>query len=226
MLVSIVIPVFNEQDTIKTLIERVQAVPIDKEIIIVDDYSTDNTRSILTRLDDPSIHVVLQPTNGGKGSALRAGFQHVRGDVVIIQDADLEYDPAEYPKLLAPIKAGDAQVVYGSRFLGQHQFSSSTHYWGNRFLTRLTNLLYAASLSDMETCYKAVKTDLLRELTFTAHRFDFEPEITARLLRRGHQIIEVPISYRGRDFNDGKKISWRDGFAAVSMLLRCRVSQP
>lgn len=224
MLISVVIPVFNEQNTIQTLVKRVEDVPIDKEIIIVDDCSTDDTRTILAQINAPNIRVVLQPTNGGKGSALRTGFQHVQGDIVIIQDADLEYDPADYLALLAPILKGDTQVVYGSRFLGEHRFSSSTHYWGNRFLTWVTNVMYQANLTDMETCYKAVQTEVLHGLQLTASRFDFEPEITAKLLRRGYQIVEVPISYHGRNFGEGKKISWRDGFSAVRMLWRCRLS--
>jgi glycosyltransferase involved in cell wall biosynthesis len=170
------------------------------------------------------MHVVLQPVNSGKGVALRTGFEHVQGGVVIIQDADLEYDPTDYPALLEPILAGDTHVVFGSRSLGQQRFSSSTHYWGSRFLTWLTNVIYRASLTDMKTCDKAIRADVLHGMQLIAARFNVEPEITAKLLRGGYRIVEVPISCDGCDFSEGTKISWRDGFFAMRMLWRCRMS--
>lgn len=200
----------------------VDAVPINKEIIVVDDYSTDGTRELLQQFPEGQLKLVCHPHNCGKGTALRTGFQHATGDVIIIQDADLEYDPNDYLKVIEPIREGRCDVVYGSRFLGQHRFTSQSHYWGNRGLTWLTNLLFGSDLTDMETCYKAVRADILKKLPLTAERFDIEPEITALLLKRGLKIHEVPISYNGREFEDGKKISWRDGYAAVKVLVRHR----
>lgn len=223
-MLSVVVPVYNECSTIEKLLLQVAAVPVVQEIIVVDDCSSDGTREILNILDIASLRIILHDANGGKGAALRTGFAQVQGDIVIVQDADLEYDPSEYPKLIQPILDGKADVVYGSRFLGKHHFSAPTHYWGNRFLTWCTNVMFGAKLTDMETCYKALRTDVLRQLTLRANRFDIEPEITAQLLLLGYEIAEVPISYEARDFADGKKISWRDGWQAISCLLRYRIS--
>lgn len=220
MNLSVIMPVYNEKATLPQIIEKVLAVPVEKELIIVDDYSTDGTREVLKNY--PNIKVVLQPFNQGKGAALRAGFKEASGDYVIIQDADLEYDPQDYLKLLAPINEGKAKVVYGSRFMGKHSFSSVSHYWGNKALSLLTTILYGAVLTDMETCYKLVPAKFIKNLKLNANRFDFEPEITAKILKNGYKILEVPIGYKGREFDEGKKISWKDGFAAIAALVKYR----
>ena len=222
--VSVVIPCFNELQTIETLLDRVLAVPVPKEIIVVDDCSTDGTRDVLRRRVDERGDIVLRlmPRNGGKGAAVREGLRSVSGEVVIIQDADLEYDPADYPVLLRPIQTGKATVVYGSRFLGEHRAMYFWHSLGNKSLTLTCNVLFNTTLTDMETCYKVFTADVARRLRLREPRWGFDAEITARILRMGHRIYEVPISYAGREFDEGKKISWKDGFAVLAALLRYR----
>jgi glycosyltransferase involved in cell wall biosynthesis len=221
---SVVIPCFNERDTIHTLLDRVLAVPIPKEIIVVDDCSSDGTREQLKQRVDERGDIVLRlmPRNGGKGAAVKEGLRHVTGDVVIIQDADLEYDPADYPLLLRPIQTGKAKVVYGSRFIGEHKAMYFWHSVGNRLLTLACNILFDTTLTDMETCYKVFTRDIAQRLDLREPRWGFDPEITARILRMGQRIYEVPISYAGREFNEGKKISWKDGFTVAGVLLRYR----
>jgi glycosyltransferase involved in cell wall biosynthesis len=220
--VSIVIPVFNEASTIRQVLERVRQSTIEKEIIVVDDGSTDGSREILAKETDPGTRVFIHAENHGKGAAIRTGLQHATGDYVLIQDADLEYDPGDYESLLRPILRGKATVVYGSRFLGEHKAMLFWHSVGNRLLTLVTNVLYDTTLTDMETCYKLIPTDLIRTIHLRARRFDFEPEITAKILRSGHRIYEVPISYAGRELSEGKKITWRDGFPALIALIKYR----
>lgn len=224
MYLSIVIPVYNERPTLATVIERVLAQPFDKEIILVDDCSTDGTRQLLQQTPWPdTVRVLYHNINRGKGAAIRTALEHVRGDVVIIQDADLEYNPSDYATLLRPIEDGHADVVYGSRFLGIHRAFLFYHYLGNKLLTFVTNVLYNNMLTDMETGYKAFRTPVLKSIQWRSNRFDFEPEITAKVLRRGYKIYEVPIYYAGRDYSEGKKITWRDGIAALLALVRYRV---
>jgi glycosyltransferase involved in cell wall biosynthesis len=226
MKLSVVIPVFNEARTIDTLVSRVQAVPIDKEIVMVDDGSTDGTRELLARIAErhSNVRVILHERNRGKGAALRTGFAAVTGDVVIVQDADLEYDPGEYPKLLEPIVDGRADVVYGSRFLGgPHRVLLFWHYLGNRFLTFFSNLLANINLTDMETCFKVFRRDVLEGMPLRSNRFGFEPEFTVKVAKRKFRIYEVPISYSGRSYVEGKKITWRDGFEAIYCIIRYRL---
>lgn len=220
--VSIVIPVYNERDTIAEIVRRVQAVGIHQEIVIVDDYSLDGTRDVLLELAQQSdIRVLMHGYNRGKGAALRTAFAEVEGDVVMIQDADLEYDPQDYPKLLAPIERGETDVVYGSRFLeNADQDPSRLHRFGNRLLTSLSNRLTGQRLTDMETCYKVFRREVVQEINFKQNRFGFEPEITAKLSRMGKQIVEVPISYDYRGYDEGKKIGLRDGINALWCILR------
>jgi glycosyltransferase involved in cell wall biosynthesis len=221
--VSVVIPVYNEERTIREIIERVEAVPVEKEIIAVDDYSTDNTWEELKKLaDEGRIRLFRHKMNKGKGAACRTGISKITGDVVIIQDADLEYDPSDYPSLLAPISSGRSKVVYGSRFLGPHKAMYFWHAIGNKSLTLITNILYDTTLTDMETCYKVFTADIARKLKLKSNRWGFDPEITAKMLKMGHRIYEVPISYTGREFWEGKKISWKDGITVVRTLIRYR----
>jgi glycosyltransferase involved in cell wall biosynthesis len=222
---SVIVPCFNERETINELLDRVVAAPVDKEIIVVDDYSTDGTRELLVERAKTRGDIVLKlrPRNGGKGAAVQEGLVAAAGDVVIIQDADLEYDPADYPLLLRPIQTGKSKVVYGSRFLGEHRAMYFWHSLGNRTLTLLCNLLFDTTLTDMETCYKVFTLDIARRLKLREPRWGFDPEITAKILRAGHRIYEVPISYAGREFHEGKKISWRDGFVVLLTLLRYRI---
>src|SRR4051812_1234499 len=220
---SVLIPVYNELNTIETILDRVHATPLRKEIICVDDCSTDGTRERLVALHEAGYidRLVLQPQNGGKGKAIRTALAASTGDVVIVQDADLEYDPADWPVLLEPLVAGKADACFGSRFLGgPHRVLYYWHSVGNTLLTLFSNMLTNLNLTDMETCYKAVRGDLARSLGLTSDRFGFEPEITARLAQRDARIFEVPISYAGRTYAEGKKISWRDGIAAVWHIVR------
>jgi glycosyltransferase involved in cell wall biosynthesis len=219
---SVVIPVYNEQATLRELYESVKAVDIEKEIIFVDDCSTDGSRKILQSFADASTRVVLHERNMGKGAALRTGFRHVTGDVVIIQDADLEYDPAQYPKLIKPILEGKADVVYGSRFItgDYHRVLFFWHMVGNKLLTLLSNLFTNLNLSDMETCYKVFRRDVLDRITIEEDRFGFEPEITAKVARLKVRIYEMGISYSGRTYSEGKKIGWKDGISAVRCIIK------
>lgn len=219
---TVVIPVYNEQRSLLAIVDKVRAVAIDKEIILVDDFSTDGTRDLLKRLSQQGLIVLYHEKNMGKGAALRTGFRHATGDYVIVQDADLEYDPNDYPSLLQPILEGQADVVYGSRFSGNRSNMMSLHSFGNKFLTWLTNLLYRTSITDMETCYKLFPRSTIQSIPIECNRFNFEPEITAKILKRGLRIVEVPISYAGRSFSEGKKITWRDGFAAMWTLVKYR----
>lgn len=222
-LVSVVMPVFNESRTIRQIVEQVQAVPIRKEIIAVDDCSTDGTTAELEELArEGRIRLFKHKVNGGKGAAVRTGLAQVRGHIVIIQDADLEYDPTEYPILLAPILKGRSKAVYGSRFLGAHKAMYFWHQVGNKMLTLITNILFDTTLTDMETCYKVFTADISRRLDIRSNRWGIDPEITAKILRMGNRIYEVPITYTGREMWEGKKISWKDGIAVVGTLLRYR----
>jgi glycosyltransferase involved in cell wall biosynthesis len=225
-LLSVVMPAFNEKGTIEEILRRVVAVPIRTQVIVVDDCSTDGTRDILIRLQpELGFTLLLQERNRGKGAALRRGFEAVRGDLVVIQDADLEYSPEEFPSLIELICQGRADVVYGSRFLGRHRVFLFTHYAGNRFLTLLTNVLYNTMLTDMETCYKVMRTEVLRSMTLRSNGFGIEPELTAKVFKRGYRVYEVPITYDGRGYDEGKKISWRDGVVALWVLLKYRFTE-
>ncbi|MBK7972051.1 MAG: glycosyltransferase family 2 protein [Deltaproteobacteria bacterium] len=222
-MISVVIPVFNERDTISILLDKVRATPFDKEIIVIDDGSTDGTRDVLAKEAERGVRVILHEINQGKGAALRTGFRHVQGDIVIVQDADLEYNPAEYPHLLEPILDGRADVVYGSRFLGgPHRVLYFWHYVGNRFLTLLSNMTTNLNLTDMETCYKVFKTEILQRIELRSDRFGFEVEFTAKVAKLRCRIYETPISYSGRSYLEGKKIGWRDGIAALIHIVRYR----
>ena len=217
---SIVIPIYNEAEHLEEILNQIDAVDIgmEKELILVDDCSTDGTREILERLqnsEDNSAKIFYHEINRGKGATLRTGFQHVTGDITLIQDADLEYDPQDYPKLLQPILENKANVVYGSRFMEGRQHGLLRSYLANRFLTSLSNFVNGTKITDMETCYKVIKTDILKDITLRSDRFGFEPEITAKLARRKCKIVDVPISYRGRDYHEGKLVSWKDGVAAI-----------
>ena len=224
MKVSVIIPVFNEKDTIRKILDAVKAANFQKEIIVVDDFSTDGTRDFLQQLNEPDVKVLFHEVNKGKGSAVRTGFAFASGDITVVQDADLEYDPQEIPALIKPILDGKADAVFGSRFLsGAHRVHLFWHYVGNKVLTTFSNMLTNLNLTDMETCYKAVKTDILKQLRLKTNRFGFEPEITAKLAKRGCRIYEVPISYSGRDYSEGKKVNWKDGIAAFYHMIRFRL---
>ena len=223
--VSVIIPVYNEVNTILEVVRRVQGQPNVTEIIIVDDCSIDGTRELLKQTPStPGMKLLFHDKNMGKGAGIRTGVQAASKDIIIIQDADLEYNPSDFPTVLRPILDGVADVVYGSRFLGIHRSFMLHHYLGNRFLSLVTNVLYNNMLTDMETGYKAFRAPILKGIKIRSNRFDFEPEITAKVLKRGYRIYEVPIYYAGRDYAEGKKITWRDGFAAMWALIRFRFS--
>jgi glycosyltransferase involved in cell wall biosynthesis len=222
MKLSVVIPVFNEKDTILEIYRAVKAVDLEKEIILVDDFSTDGTRDILLTLHDENTRIFFHEHNKGKGAALRTGFEQVTGDIIVIQDADLEYDPQQYPKLIKPILDGKADVVYGSRFV-TGDYRRVLYFWhmlGNSFLTLLSNMLTNLNLTDMETCYKVFRKSVLERISIEEDRFGFEPEITAKISRLDVRIYEVGISYSGRTYKEGKKIGWRDGISALRCILK------
>lgn len=226
MLLSIVIPVFNEKKTILEILKKIDNLDssLKRELIIVDDGSTDGTRDILDTLRTrKDIKIIFKEKNSGKGDSLKIGFKESKGDYVIVQDADLEYEPKDYFLLLEKITDSTKTVVYGSRFMGKYKDMSSLHYYGNKFLTLITNILYGVVLTDMETCYKLFPGDFIRRLKLKANRFDFEPEITAKICKSGYKIIEVPIHYYGRKHSEGKKITWKDGFNAIYSLLKYRL---
>ncbi len=226
-LLSVLIPVYNEAATLDELIERVLRVDLSelgfqKELIAVDDASTDGSWEKLEAWRSEFAHIARHPVNKGKGAAIRTGLELISGDYVVIQDADLEYDPDEYIKLLNPVVKGKAEVVYGSRFTGERRNMFLHHWIGNRFLTGITNLLYGTTLSDMETCYKLFSVESLKGIHIRSDRFNFEPEITAKILKKGIRIYETPISYTGREYHEGKKITWRDGFSALWSIIKFR----
>ncbi len=222
-LLTVVMPVYNESATVAEMVGRVLAMPLRIELIAVDDASTDGSREILERLAaQKGFRVLLQERNRGKGAAVRRGFGEASGDVIVVQDADLEYSPEEYPDLLDLIVKGKADAVFGSRFIGRHRCFLFTHYLANMFLNLVTNVLYNTTMTDMETCFKAVRADVLKSIPLKSQRFGIEPEITAKLFKRGARVYEVPITYEGRDYHEGKKITWRDGFPALWTLVKYR----
>jgi glycosyltransferase involved in cell wall biosynthesis len=225
MSLSVVIPVYNEAKTIAEIVRRVHATGLASEILIVDDGSSDGSREILHSLEKtPGVRVLLHPRNMGKGAAVRTGIQAAKGEIILIQDADLEDNPRDYPALLEPIQTGQADVVYGSRFLGaQHRVTMFWHQLANQLLTLATNILFNTILSDMETGYKVFRSDLIRPIPLRANRFDFEPEITAKILKRKARVFEVPISFNPREYSEGKKIGFSDAFAAIWALLMYRI---
>lgn len=224
--ISILIPIFNEVNTLRIILQKVQEANfcnLEKEIILIDDFSTDGTREILEELKD-DYKILYHEKNLGKGAALRTGFEHISGDITVIQDADLEYDPVDYEPLIKLIVDNKADVVYGSRLSGGKPSRSFmfTHLLGNKLLTLMTNILYNTTLTDMETCYKAFKTEFIKDIKIKSNRFDFEPEITAKVLKKGARLYELPISYYGREYSEGKKITWKDGLHAIFALIKFR----
>ncbi|MFN0111592.1 MAG: glycosyltransferase family 2 protein [Blastocatellia bacterium] len=227
-LLSILMPVYNEAATLHEIIAKVEAVnlgDVSKELIIVDDGSKDGTREVLKQMAETSKHkIYFHGQNMGKGAALRTALHYAEGDIILVQDADLEYDPAEYVELIKPILEGRADVVYGSRLTGG-KVGRAFNFWhllGNKMLTLVTNILYNATLTDMETCYKVFRADVIKQFQIKSNKFDFEPEITAKILKRKYKLYEMPISYYGRDFDEGKKITWKDGFGAIWALVKYR----
>lgn len=229
--ISILIPVYNEVNSLEEILKAVESVDlgeIKKQFILVDDGSKDGTRDLLGKMEDkPRYKIIYHGHNMGKGAALRTGMAYVEGDAVIVQDADLEYDPNDYIELLKPLQNNEADVVYGSRFSGniERQGFKFANFWANKFLTVLTNLLYGSSISDMETCYKLFRYDVIKSFMIRSNKFDFEPEITAKLLKRKYKIVEVPIKYRGRTVEEGKKIGWKDGLMAIYTLFKYRFEE-
>ena len=222
---SIIVPVYNEEKTLLQLLKKVREVRLmglKKEIIVVNDGSTDKTGELLKRVKGPEFKIFQHAVNKGKGAAIRTAIPHTTGDFVVIQDADLEYDPADYESLLVPLLEGTTDVVYGSRFMGPHRAFLFLHYVGNKFLSLVTNILYNTTLTDMETCYKVFRGDIIRGLKLRSNRFEFEPEVTAKILKKGYKLYEMGISYHGRGFEEGKKITWRDGITALATLIRYR----
>jgi glycosyltransferase involved in cell wall biosynthesis len=225
-LVSVVMPVHNERKTVGEIVRRVLAVPLRVELIVVDDGSTDGTSRVLAELQQElGFHLIAQPKNLGKGAALRRGFVETKGDIVVVQDADLEYSPEEYPDLISLICSGRADVVYGSRFLGRHRVFMFTHYVGNRFLTLVANILYNTMLTDMETCYKVMRAEVVRSMKLRSNGFGIEPELTAKIFKRNYRVYEIPITYDGRGYDEGKKITWRDGVVALWVLVKYRLTE-
>ena len=228
MKLTVIIPVYNEEKSILEVINRVKNVKlneIEKEIIIVDDFSTDSTKELLEKLKDSRIKIFFHQKNQGKGTAIRTALKHATGDIILIQDADLEYDPIEYEKLLKPIIENETKVVYGSRLNAIKKNLKKMyklHYLGNLFLTIMTNILYGTKITDMETGYKVFRREVIENMNLKAKRFDFEPEITAKILKKGYKITEVPIGFKGRKFNEGKKITWKDGIKALYYLIKYR----
>ena len=218
-------PVYNERTTVETIIRRVLAVPMRLQLIVVNDGSKDGSKEILDRLQAELGFTLVHQENAGKGAALRRGFAEVTGDMMVIQDADLEYSPEEYPDLIELIVKGHADVVFGSRFLGRHRVFMFTHYMGNRVVTFATNILYNTMLTDMETCYKVMRTEVLRSFSVHSNGFGIEPELTAKIFKRGYRVYEVPITYAGRGYDEGKKITWRAGFEALWVLLKYRFTE-
>lgn len=222
--IAILIPIYNEINTLKFILQKIEEVDfcgLEKEIILIDDFSTDGTRDILKELSD-KYKIFYHDKNMGKGAALRTGFEHVTGDITIIQDADMEYDPIDYEPLVKLLLEDKADVVYGSRFLNEKSSFMLLSFLANKFLTIMTNILYNVHLTDMETCYKAFKTEFIKDIKIKSNRFDFEPEITAKILKKGARLKELPISYHGREYDEGKKITWKDGLHAIWALVKFR----
>lgn len=221
MRLSVLMPVYNEKTTIEEIIKKVLDEPTEKELIIVDDFSVDGTREILQSIHIPNVKIFFHEKNQGKGAAIRTAIQHINGDIVIIQDADLEYSPDEYSRIIKPILTDKADVVYGSRFRGTEQrVLFFWHYVANKFLTLISNMLTDLNLSDMETCYKAFRASVIKRINIESDRFGIEPEITAKVAKMGCRVYEVPISYYGRDYTEGKKITWKDGFSAIWCIIK------
>ena len=223
MKLSVIMPIYNEEKTLREIVDRVKKVDIEKEIVIVDDCSGDKTRHILDSLRDAPIRIIRHAANKGKGAAIRTALNYVSGDVCIIQDGDLEYEPQDYLKLVEPIKNGQAEIVYGSRFQGKKKVTTPFHYLVNRFLTSCANLLFGAELTDMETCYKLFKSEVIKGLVLESDGFEIEAELTAKARKKGYKIKEIPILYRARNYHEGKKIGWRDGLNTLYILFKYRL---